>query len=148
MTVENGLSKLEIVGTYSCKLQIGRKVNSDRRNMNIHLSSSKKPIVAFRKKILNPKNTPVQDLFTEVNDRHFWLSWLDPSDSVLHTHRKLMVSFRPDNSKLLGYIGFSLYMVSVPACPVTLTLVESDSRLTQITTKDARKRSASTVWCF
>jgi hypothetical protein len=57
--------------------------SSDRRSRictssrNIHLvlvSSSKKPIVAFRKKILNPKNTPVQDLFTEVNDRHFWLS--------------------------------------------------------------------------
>jgi hypothetical protein len=74
MTVENGISKLEIVGTYSCKLQIGRKVNSDQRSMNIHLSSSKKPIVEFRKKILNPKKTPVHDIFTKVNDRHFWLS--------------------------------------------------------------------------
>jgi hypothetical protein len=100
-------------GSYSCKVQIGRKPISERRSMNINLSSSKTPMVAFRKKVLNPKNALVQDLFTECNNRHFWLSWLDPSDPVLHTHRKLMISFHPINNKWPGYIGFSLFMVSV-----------------------------------
>ena len=35
-----------------------------------------------------------------------------------------MVSFHPNNSKLPGYIGCSIYMVSVPACPVTLMSVD------------------------
>jgi hypothetical protein len=34
----------------------------------------KKPIVEFRKKILKPRGAPVQDIFTECDDRHFWLS--------------------------------------------------------------------------
>jgi hypothetical protein len=94
--------------------------------MNIHLSSSKNPIVTFRKKILNTKNAPVQDLFTECNNRHFRLSWFDPTDPVLHTYWKVMVTFHPTNRNLPGYIGFFLYIVSVPACPVTLTSVESN----------------------
>ena len=42
---------------YSSRIQIGRKPISDRRStcMNIHLSSSKNPIVAFRKKIMDQK---------------------------------------------------------------------------------------------
>jgi hypothetical protein len=136
---------------YSCKLQIGRKVNSDRHSMNNHLSSSKKPIVEFRKKILNPKNTPVQDIFTEVNDRHFWLlSWLDPGEPALGKRWKVIITFHPTNSRSPGYIGFSLYMVLVPARPVTLTSVESNlpTATTQTTPKDARLRSAATWGCF
>ena len=63
-----------IVPGYSSRTQIGRKVNSDRRSMNIHLPSPKKSIVAFRKKILDPKNANVHDIFTKWDDQHFWLS--------------------------------------------------------------------------
>ena len=59
--------------------------------MDIHLlnlvSSSENPIVAFRKKILDPKNTPVHDLFTECNNRLF-LAELRDSIQVIrcYTH--------------------------------------------------------------
>jgi hypothetical protein len=48
-----------------------RKVIGDRCSINIHISTSKKPIVAFCKKVLNPRHASVQDLFTECDDRHF-----------------------------------------------------------------------------
>ena len=116
--------------------------------MNIHLSSSENPIVAFRKKILNPKSAYVPDLFTECNNRLFRLSWLHTSDPVLHAHRKVTITFHPIDKKLPGYIWFSKYMVSVTACPFTLTSVESNSHLNQTTHKDARLRSAATAGCF
>jgi hypothetical protein len=98
------------------------------------------------------KNAPVQDIFTEVNDRHFWLSWCDPGDPALDQRWKLMVSFHPNNRKLPGYIGFSIYMVSVPVCPVTLTSVGTNLPMTQTMTqtspKDARNRSAAPAGCY
>jgi hypothetical protein len=92
--------------------------------MNIHLlvSSPKNQIVEVRKKILNLKNGPVQDLLTECDDQHSWLSWLDPSDPALPKRWKVMVTFRPIHSKLPGYIGFSQYMISVPVCPVSMPI--------------------------
>ena len=46
-------------------------------------------------KILEPRHAPVQNIFTECDDRHFWLSWCDPGDPILRTHRKLMLSSGP-----------------------------------------------------
>ena len=56
-----------------------------------------------------------------------------------------MVTFRPIKSKLLGYIGMSLYMISVPTGPVTLTSPESNLPMTQTSPTDARNRSAATA---
>ena len=85
---------LELPSWYSSKSQIGRKVISDRRSINIHLlSSSKTPIVGFRKKILNTNNAPVQD-------------------PALRKRWKVMVTFRPINSNLPGFT----YTVALTDC--------------------------------
>ena len=101
----------------------------------------------------------------ECEDRHIWLSWFDPGDPALRKRWKLMVSSHPTNSKLPGYkrfslytlymafsymiyTVFSLYMVSVPACAVTLTSPESILPMPHTSPKDARNCSAATAGCF
>ena len=117
--------------------------------MNTLLSSAKTPIVAFRKKILHPKNAPVQDLFTECDKRHFRLSWPDPSDPALRKRWKVMVTFRPINSKLPAWLYWVFPIYGISTCVPSHINVAAESNLpmTQTSRKDARNRSAATAGC-
>ena len=132
------------------KTQVGRTVHtsSDRHSMNtcILLSSPEKPIVAFRERILNRRHTLVQDLFTKVKDRHFWLSWFDPGDPALGKRWKVVITFLPTTSKqykLYRVLLYNLYIVfpiyGISTCvPGHINVRGKWFHLAQTSAKDAR----------
>ena len=115
-------------------------------NTCILLSSPEKPIVAFRERILNRRHTLVQDLFTKVKDRHFWLSWFDPGDPALGKRWKVVITFHPTTSKqykLYRVLLYNLYIVfpiyGISTCvPGHINVRGKWFHLAQTSAKDAR----------
>ena len=115
-------------------------------NTCILLSSPEKPIVAFRERILNRRHTLVQDLFTKVKDRHFWLSWFDPGDPALGKRWKVVITFLPTTSKqykLYRVLLYNLYIVfhiyGISTCvPGQINVRGKWFHLAQTSAKDAR----------
>ena len=140
-------------------------MSSDWRSLNFHLSSSRKPIVAFRKKILNPKNARVQDLFAEVNEWHFWLGWCDPGDpyfkkiKIRISRQKLetkfnvhcTLSFPHQWKKVTGLCRVS-YIIGTSNCsPGHINITGNylgNLSMTQTSHKDPRNRWAATAGCL